>query len=229
MLPEAGSAKFKAMLQGIFRIIEADGLKPGDRIPSERELVCRLQAGRSTVREALRALELLGIITTRRGEGTFLQPYHSHSLIDILAFYILRDERTKDSLKEVRVILEVAAITRAVDRFTQEELENLEGIWVRMKNKVSQGGDPGDEIFDFHHHLVRAANNHLLLRIWYPVFQYAQTITGNYFLSEGQREDILGSYRSILNAIRRKDAKQAADCLQRSLSEHGWVGFSATT
>ena len=53
-------------------IIKVEGIKTGGKLPSERELAERLQAGRSTVREALRSLELLGLIETRRGEGTFL-------------------------------------------------------------------------------------------------------------------------------------------------------------
>ncbi|MBR8646160.1 FadR family transcriptional regulator [[Brevibacterium] frigoritolerans] len=56
-------------------MIEADSLLPGDKIPSERELSDRFNVGRSSVREALRALELLGLIETRRGEGTFIRGF----------------------------------------------------------------------------------------------------------------------------------------------------------
>lgn len=62
-------------------MIEHDGLKPGDRLPSERELSERLGVGRSSVREALRALELLGLIETRRGEGTFMRDFRGNQLV----------------------------------------------------------------------------------------------------------------------------------------------------
>ncbi|HBI03599.1 MAG TPA: transcriptional regulator, partial [Paenibacillaceae bacterium] len=75
---------YQEILLEINNLIKEDGLKPGDRLPSERELAERLRVGRSSVREALRALELLGLITTRRGEGTFIQSYRQNKLIDII-------------------------------------------------------------------------------------------------------------------------------------------------
>ena len=71
-------------------MIEQDGLLPGDKIPSERELSDRLQVGRSSVREALRALELLGLIETKRGEGTFIKNFQDHKLVEILGGFFLQ-------------------------------------------------------------------------------------------------------------------------------------------
>ena len=60
----------------------------GDRLPSERELSSRLNVGRSSVREALRALELVGLIETRRGEGTFIRNFYDNGLVQLIApFY----------------------------------------------------------------------------------------------------------------------------------------------
>ena len=70
-------------------LIEKENIRPGGKIPSERELAERLQVGRSTVREALRSLELLGLIETRRGEGTFLTDFRKHKLVEILSTFIL--------------------------------------------------------------------------------------------------------------------------------------------
>ena len=83
----SGSNKTKLYLEIVDKIrqmIVRDGLLPGDKLPSERELSERLQVGRSSVREALRALELLGLIETRRGEGTFLRDVRNHQLVEIL-------------------------------------------------------------------------------------------------------------------------------------------------
>ena len=70
-------------------------LPVGGKLPSERELAERLQVGRSTVREALRSLELLGIIETRRGEGTFLSDFRKHQLVELLSTFILQDAKSK--------------------------------------------------------------------------------------------------------------------------------------
>ena len=72
-------------------LITEECIKTGGKLPSERELAERLQAGRSTIREALRSLELLGLIETRRGEGTFLADYRKHQLVEVLAAFIMQE------------------------------------------------------------------------------------------------------------------------------------------
>ncbi|MED4052522.1 FadR/GntR family transcriptional regulator, partial [Priestia megaterium] len=73
------------IVKKIRSIMEEDGLVAGDRLPSERELSSRLNVGRSSVREALRALELVGLIETRRGEGTFIRNFYDNGLVQLIA------------------------------------------------------------------------------------------------------------------------------------------------
>src|SRR6185312_4636999 len=91
-------------------IIKVEGIKTGGKLPSERELAERLQAGRSTVREALRSLELLGLIETRRGEGTFLADFKKHQLVEVLAAFIMQQPESVIDVQETRMIHEQAAI-----------------------------------------------------------------------------------------------------------------------
>lgn len=81
------SKVYVEILKQIRQLMEDDRLTTGDKIPSERELSERLGAGRSSVREALRALELIGLIETRRGEGTFIKEVGDHQFIDLLATF----------------------------------------------------------------------------------------------------------------------------------------------
>ncbi|KUP05587.1 GntR family transcriptional regulator [Bacillus coahuilensis p1.1.43] len=87
-------------------LITSEKLQAGDKIPSERELSERLQAGRSSVREALRALELLGLIETRRGEGTFLRDFRDHQLVPLLGMFILENEQARGDVLKTKVIIE---------------------------------------------------------------------------------------------------------------------------
>ena len=83
-------------------IINEEGIKTGGKLPSERELAERLQAGRSTIREALRSLELLGLIETRRGEGTFLADYRKHQFVEVLAAFIMQQPDSVFDVQETR-------------------------------------------------------------------------------------------------------------------------------
>ncbi|PTM58081.1 FadR/GntR family transcriptional regulator [Desmospora activa] len=215
------SSKFQSILIRINEVIEQDGLKPGDRIPSERELVSRLNAGRSTVREALRALELLGIITTKRGQGTFLQPHQFHRLVDILSFYILQDDRAKDNLLETRVILETVAAKKAALVATEAEIAALEECWNAMEKSVYQGQIPIEEDYAFHHQLIQSAHNYLLTRIWYPLIQYGKTVRQSSLSQPSRPQKALEEHRGILDAVKRRCPQEAADRMEQHLAAAG--------
>ena len=126
---------YEGILLQLHAIIQEQNLRPGDKLPSERELSEQLGAGRSSVREALRALELLGVIETRGGEGTFLKHYRHKRLIDILGFFILRDTKTKKDLIEMRKMLEIDAVRLACRRATPKHFEKME---LRLDRQITR-------------------------------------------------------------------------------------------
>ncbi|WP_425388445.1 FadR/GntR family transcriptional regulator [Domibacillus robiginosus] len=139
-------------------MIKRDRLGPGDKIPSERELSDRLSIGRSSVREALRALELLGLIETRRGEGTFLRDFKDHQLVPLIGTFLFDGDQTKEDIHDVKAILELGCLAVLVRNETADakELTNsvgqliektdnrlLQSIWMIISNYA--GNDPDDE------------------------------------------------------------------------------------
>ena len=147
-------------------MIERDGLKAGDKIPSERELCERLSVGRSSVREALRALELLGLIETRRGEGTFIRDFKGHQLVQLLATFILQDEKAKRDIIETKYLVEMDCLWLILTKATDEQIVSLTK-WVKVSNFTDD---------DFFLKLVQLADNHLFLRIWTILKDYYQSL-----------------------------------------------------
>lgn len=137
-------------------MIEEDGLKPGDKIPSERELSERLQVGRSSVREALRAIELLGLIETRRGEGTFLRDASGNQLVQLLSTFILQDEKAIRDVKDTKYLIEMDCLRLLLLRNNDEQLREF-------RNRIEKTEIEDDEFFL---RLVELADNHLFYRIW---------------------------------------------------------------
>ncbi|MBA4495280.1 FadR/GntR family transcriptional regulator [Paenactinomyces guangxiensis] len=216
MVSDTGSSKFATILKRINQLIEADGLGPGDRLPSERELSERLQAGRSSIREVLRSLELLGLIRTRRGEGTFLEPYHSHHLVDLLAGYILRDLKSRQDLAEMRALLEMGAVRLAVKRAKKKDVDELEKKVVRMKQLVEQEKDPGAEMKAFHERIIKMADNYLLTRTWYPIVHYGETLGITEHLNKCiMLEKALQYYLEIIHAVKHRHEQQAVSLMER--------------
>ncbi|MGM7682107.1 FadR/GntR family transcriptional regulator [Cytobacillus sp. Hm23] len=165
-------------------IITEDRLKAGDKIPSERELAVRLKAGRSSVREALRALELLGIIETRQGEGTFIKEFGDHSLIELIGSFILQDDKAKEDILETKYLLERNSIFLCCKVSNKSYLQCL-------KSLTSGNNFDHDQ---FMKTVVEATNNRLLLRIWLVLFDYYKLEYHSYNLP-------LDYYTELINAL----------------------------
>ena len=192
----------------IRKMISQENIKPGDRIPSERELAEILKVGRSTIREALRSLELLGLIETRRGEGTFLADHRNHRLVEVLSTFILQDNQSLKDVQDTRKIHEISAIQMIC---LDEKASNLP-IWNSFAHRL----DDGEGFFreDLIREMMVLSGNRLSLKIWILLAQYS----GNPYkgrITEDEKEMI----KNILASIRAQDAERAASNLT------GWIDW----
>ncbi|PKG25071.1 GntR family transcriptional regulator [Niallia nealsonii] len=137
-------------------MIERDGLRPGDKLPSERSLSESLHAGRSSVREALRALELLGLIETRKGEGTFLRDFQGHQLVQLISTFILQDDKAKLDVLETKRHIQLNCLMIAKNKMNADQLNHL--IEWAANNKVKES--------DFFYQIIKIADNYLMFRMW---------------------------------------------------------------
>lgn len=185
-------------------MISKDGLKKGDKIPSERELSERLNVGRSSVREALRALELLGLIETRRGEGTFLRDFRDHHLIDLLGMFILQDQKAKEDIKCTKTMIEKEAL-RTI--FCQK----LDISAIETLVKEDNGTLTWREIVE---ELILLSNNYLSHRIWNVLNDYETFIIGEKKITPEIKEKLL----NLLQGLENQD-KELVQTAYRQISE----------
>ena len=160
------SKRYLDIVKEIRDMIRHEKIRPGDRIPSERELAEKLQVGRSTLREALRSLELLGLIETRRGEGTFLSDHRNHKLVEVLSTFILQDNQSREDVWETRLMHEISAIQSICQNKTLSELR----IWDSFKKRLE--GESFKRT-DFVRELMVLSGNRLSLKIWFLLHQYS--------------------------------------------------------
>jgi len=171
-------------------MITIGDLKTGDKIPSERELSERLNFGRSSVREALRALELLGLIETRRGEGTFIRDFRGNHLVQLLSTFILQDEKAKRDVFETKNFIEMDCLRLALQKIDDNNIVNLKS-WVNQENVLND-----DEFF---YQIIEIADNHLFSRIWSILKDYYHSLDSSNFIYH--RED----YLILLDALAEKN------------------------
>jgi GntR family transcriptional regulator, transcriptional repressor for pyruvate dehydrogenase complex len=151
-------------VESLRNMIAADGLLPGDKIPSERELSERLVVGRSSVREALRALELLGLIETRRGEGTFIKDFQEHRLVELLGTFFLQNKKVNEDLEEAKKLLEIDCLRLIISHSTDDELDQFMS-WAKQTDFTDE---------DFFLKVAMCNHNRLLERVWRIINSYAK-------------------------------------------------------
>ena len=194
--------RYLDIVSDIRKMISHERIRPGDRIPSERELAETLKVGRSTIREALRSLELLGLIETRRGEGTFLADHRNHQLVEVLSTFILQDNQSQKDVWATRIIHEIAAIQTICGNESVSRLPVWEGFSKRL--------DDGEGFLreDLIREMMVLSGNRLSLKIWLLLAQYS----GNPY-KDRVSVDERAMIQDILSAIRQQNAEKAVFAL----------------
>lgn len=140
-------------------------LKSGDALPSEGDLARQLHIGRNSVREAVKSLEVLGILEARPGSGLFVKGFTFDSIIDNLPYGLLFDLKSVRDVLEVRAHLEYGMVDRVVQEVTPEQLDVLRTILQRMKSEAEGGRYAADDDRAFHEALYRNVDNPILLKV----------------------------------------------------------------
>jgi GntR family transcriptional repressor for pyruvate dehydrogenase complex len=205
----------EGIIEQIRDLITSGRLRPGDRLPAERDLAKILNVGRSTVREAIRALESLGVLETRAGEGTFLATVPSSGR-EVLSARLFESWESQRKLFEVRQVIEPDLAALAARRATEDQMAQMR-LAVEDQERMVRHGDTGIKADNtFHFLLAQAAGNDILLKIMESLMDLLRE-TREAALQRGERPaQSMKQHRAILRAIEARDAAQA----QRRMAEH---------
>lgn len=204
------------IIEQVRDLIVSGRLRPGDRLPAERELARTLRVGRSAVREAIRAMESLGIVEARAGEGTFVATLPGSHGRDPITASLFQAWSAQRKLFEVRRVLEPGLAALAARRATADQIEKLRTVLDRQEAKI-RGGETGmKEDTAFHFLIAEATGNEVLLRIVDNLMDLLRK-TRETSLQQGDRPArSLKQHRAILSAIEARDPAAA----ERRMREH---------
>lgn len=156
---------YRSVQERIKRYILEHDLQAGDALPPETHLARDLGVSRSSVREAVKALESLGILETRPGKGLFVRSFSLDPILDNLVYSLLFDRNSVTELLEVREHLEVGLLPRAMQALSLGQRELLRSLVQRMREKAERGEPFPEEDRFFHRTLSEATANHLLVKL----------------------------------------------------------------
>jgi GntR family transcriptional repressor for pyruvate dehydrogenase complex len=203
----------------IHRLIAEGRLKPGDKLPPERELAEVFGVSRTSVRDAIRVLEVQGLVEPRHGEGTVVRQIAIDAIVNPLADALAQTKDLTADLFDMRKMLEPPLARAAAFRATAEDVRALEEIIERQTRRVRAGDIAIEEDNEFHYRIATAAKNQVVLRVMDVVMDLLRESRARSLQHPGRAESSLEGHRRILAAIRDRDPDGAAERMRAHIEE----------
>ncbi len=198
------------VIEHVRALIERGDLRPGNRLPAERELATQIGVSRPTVRAGLKALGAMGVVRTRHGAGTFI-PEAPALQSEPLSFLAALHGITREEMYEVRRILEVGAAGLAAERATADQIASMSE---QVANLCATMNDPQAFLvhdIEFHRTVASASGNQIVASLVEMVaaLYYDKRRRTAARASDRNLRDAAELHRSIYQAIRNKDVERA--------------------
>lgn len=207
---------YEDVMARIQRLVADGHLRPGDRLPGERDLSTALQVSRGSVRQALRVLEQTGLIEARVGGGTYIRTPDPEALVRSLALVLAQHPQTLRQLFEVRQVLEPALARVAAERATPADVAAIAAILDRQAACVATGQDIKQTDIDFHYAVNAMPGNEVALRLVDMINDLLRDGTPDI----GREEEPavwLAEHRRIYEAIAHGDGGAAEEAMRAHL------------
>lgn len=208
---------YEQIVDQINNLMRQGDLKPGDKLMSEKELADKLKVSRTSVREALSALDFLGVLESRQGEGTFISDVSQQSLIEPLALFMMLDREASIELLEVRKIMEAQAAELAATRSDGDDIIKIEKAIRLMETDLEEKilGEENDALF--HYSIAEATKNKTLVKLMNMisdlVVQNMRTSRQYLYSKEGNAEKLYQQHYNIYLAIRKGNPSLAKEAM----------------
>ena len=204
---EGNVAVYKKIVAQIQDMIMRGELKKGDRLPPERQLAEMLGVGRPALKQAISALEVLGIIRSRQGDGNYITS-DSMEILNPLAVRFYLENGKQDDILEFRYILEVQMASLAASKITDEQIKEFQVLMDEIKEETENGaGIEKRKYYNnrFHSHIVSICDNRLIESIYAGILDLIADLIS---MTDGQ--DFYSSHLRIFEAIRDHKPREAS-------------------
>ncbi|MVX64752.1 FCD domain-containing protein [Clostridium chromiireducens] len=195
----------------IIQLIIENDWKAGDKLPNEYELADKLDVGRSTIREAIKALVSRNILEIRRGAGTFISEKGGVA-DDPLGLTFVKDKyKLALDLLEVRFMIEPSIASIAAVKATDEEIEKMSSLCDEIDELILKKQPYLEKDIEFHAAIAKSSKN-LVVGNLIPIINSSITIFID-ITNQKLRTETMETHREILNAIKNHDANGARDAM----------------
>ena len=197
-------------------LIASGELGPGQALPSERKLAEQFEVGRAVIREAIRQLEVSGLVESRHGGGNYVREVTVEHLVAPIASVLNGMAPLREELMDARLFFEPQIARAAAAQATPEDLRRLQEIIGRQEERVASGLSVAEEDAEFHEQLARSTHNTVVERVMEVIDGLLEDSQARLFRSVERSEISLEGNRRIFEAVLRHDQ----DAAQAAMVEH---------
>jgi GntR family transcriptional regulator, transcriptional repressor for pyruvate dehydrogenase complex len=197
-------------------------LKAGQRVPSEAELGAQFGVGRSAIREAMKVLRALGVVSIQQGNGTYIVDHPSPVMLNPLIFAIILETEMSDDLVQLRRLVEIGYCELAAQHATDDDWARIELAQRQLEAQLALDALDYETLahldLDFHHAILAASHNPLVMRIAQAVEEmFFASMRNTYAYVTDNLEQAIRFHRDIMHAIRAGDLEQIRLAVEASL------------
>ena len=209
---------YEDIVQQLHTLIRQGMLQHGARLPSERMLAEQFNVSRSSVREAIRSLELQGLVVSRRGSGTFINTEAIETVVALLASTLTTGNETVKEIFEMRHLLEPHIAAVAATRADPDEVQRLADILEEQQEQLARGESGVDADTAFHFALASATHNSALVKVVSAVEDILRLSRDRSLQEPGRAKRSLASHHQILEKVRSGEAEAARKAMEYHLT-----------
>lgn len=213
------------VVNSIVQYIQENGLQPGDQLPTENEFSEDLGVSRTSIREAIKALGINGMLKSIPGKGTFLEPKAATLTLEADGLLQMEARSTITEVMEVRAPLEIKAVELAVERCSEEDIAALEEICRNYEIAVRDGLDHSVWGRKFHAQIAQASGNPMLINVLQSLAYMTDLYRGNLAEKDVGVEYFAQSHWIIAYAFREGRVEAAVEEMKRHM-EHTLLGLT---
>lgn len=203
-------------------------LKRGDQIESDRELAKKLNVGRSAVREALKVLDVLGMIDIRLGQGTYITSRETNFFSVPLSWSLFLDGAQVKSILQVRGALELRAVQLAAQCEDKNKLDKLTDIYYRMQKTFQESKDSDnlqhalqetlDADIEFHTCIAECSGNPIILSMLTTIRNFLKRVSGTGMVDAEQLQAVVEEHQKLYGAIISGNVEAATETMMKHLA-----------
>lgn len=213
------------VMQQLRKVIIERKLVPGDRLPSEQELADHFQVGRHTVREALKKMEVMGMIRSQVGQGNFITQINIEPILDLMIDQLILSPCENSQLLELRYALEIKTSYLSAIRRSENDLQDLQQILNRMENVSNDLDQLVTQAIQFHIAIAKAAHNELFTMLLGTVLTLFSAKEKELLSDQNRASQMFAIHSTIYNTVKNGDSLEA----QRQMQQYMEVISQAIT